>query len=126
VVNDDGKWWKLIHDFYQHYKYKNIMTEDMVQYFNQHTGMDLTPVFDQYLRRTAIPALEVSFDTAKSTASYRWKVDEPAFKMPVRLGKKDAWQLVTPTTEWQTMPWSLTKDQFEVATDLYFVNVSKQ
>jgi aminopeptidase N len=126
VVNDDSKWWKLIHDFYQHFKYRNIMTEDMLQYFNQHTGMDLTPVFDQYLRHTTIPTLEVTFDTAKSTVSYRWKVDEPVFKMPVKVGKKDAWQLITPATEWQTMPWSLSKDQFEVATDLYFVNVSKQ
>ena len=55
VVNDDARWWTLIHDFYQHFKYQNIMTEDVVQYFNQQTGMNLTPIFDQYLRHTATP-----------------------------------------------------------------------
>jgi aminopeptidase N len=43
VVNDDRRWWKLLHDFYQRFKYQNIMTEDVVQFFNQQTGMNLTP-----------------------------------------------------------------------------------
>jgi aminopeptidase N len=126
VVNDDARWWKLLHDFYQHFKYQNIMTEDVVQYFNEQTGMNLTPIFDQYLRHTAIPTLELKFDESKGTVSYRWKVDEPAFQMPVRVGKKDSWQIIHATTDWQTMPTSLKKDEFEVATDLYFVNVTKE
>jgi aminopeptidase N len=126
VVNDDARWWKLLHDFYQHFKYQNIMTEDVVQYFNEQTGMNLTPIFDQYLRHTAIPTLELKFDDSKGTVSYRWKVDEPAFQMPVRVGKKDSWQIVHATTDWQTMPTSLNKDEFDVAADLYFVNVTKE
>src|ERR1017187_989331 len=126
VVNDDDRWWKLIHDFYQHFKYQNIMTEDVIAYFNQQTGMNLTPVFDQYLRHTAIPTLELKFQPAESTVSYRWKVDEPAFAMPIRVGQKDNWQTIQPTTDWKTMSTSLSKDDFDVATDLYFVNVSKQ
>ena len=126
VVNDDARWWKLLHDFYQHFKYQNIMTEDVVQYFNEQTGMNLTPIFDQYLRHTAIPTLELKFDESKGTVSYRWKVDEPAFQMPVRVGKKDSWQIIHATTDWQTMPASLKKDEFDVATDLYFVNVTKE
>ncbi|MFZ1140921.1 MAG: M1 family metallopeptidase [Candidatus Sulfotelmatobacter sp.] len=126
VVNDDARWWKLLHDFYQHFKYQNIMTEDVVEYFNQHTGMNLTPIFDQYLRHTAIPTLELKFDNGKGTVSYRWKVDEPAFQMPVRVGKKDNRQIIQATTDWQTMPTSLEKDEFDVATDLYYVDVAKE
>jgi len=124
VVNDDKRWWKLIHDFYQHFKYQNIMTEDVVAYFNQKTGMNLTPVFDEYLRHAALPALELKFDEANSAVSYRWKADEPAFAMPVRVGTSDHWQIVQPTVEWKTMKTPLKKDQFHVATDLYYVNVS--
>ena len=126
VVNDDPRWWKLIHDFYQHFKYKNIMTEDVVQYFNQKTGMNLTPIFNQYLRHTAIPTLELKFNETDGTVGYRWKVDEPGFAMPVRVGKKDNWQIIQATTEWQTMKTPLTKDSFDVATDLYYINVDKQ
>lgn len=126
IVNDDARWWKLLHDFYKHFKYKNIMTEDVVAYFNQHTGMDLTPIFNQYLRHTAIPTLELKFDEAAETVAYRWKVDEPGFVMPIRVGRKDSWQMIQATTEWKTMPTSLQKDDFDVATDLYYVNVIKE
>jgi aminopeptidase N len=127
VVNDDPRWFKLLHDTFQHFKYQNITTEQLVQYFNQQTGKNLTPIFDQYLRRTALPTLELKFDEAAGTVAYRWQADEPAFAMPVRVGSKDAWQIIQPTTvEWKTMRSPLKKDAFEVATDLYFVNVNKQ
>jgi aminopeptidase N len=125
IVNDDAKWWVMLRGYYQKYKYQNIMTEDIVQYFNQQTGMNLTPVFDQYLRHTAIPKLELNFDEAAGTVQYRWVADEKAFAMPVRVGTKEHWETIHPTTEWQTMKTALTKDQFDVATDLYYIDVSK-
>jgi aminopeptidase N len=126
VVNDDARWFALIHDFYQHFKYQNIMTEDVVAYFNQQTGMDLTPLFDQYLRHTAIPTLGLKFNEADGTVDYRWQADEPDFAMPIRVGKKTDWQIIQPTTYWQTLKTPLKKNEFDVATDLYFVNVSKE
>jgi aminopeptidase N len=126
VVNDDARWFALIHDFYQHFKYQNIMTEDVVAYFNQQTGMNLTPLFDQYLRHTAIPTLELKFNEADGTVDYRWQSDEPDFAMPIRVGKKTDWQILQPTTYWQTLKTPLKKNEFDVATDLYFVNVSKE
>src|SRR5271170_4490635 len=126
IVNDDARWFALIHDFYQHFKYRNIMTEDVEQYFNQQTGINLTPVFDQYLRQTAIPTLELKFNEAEGTVDFRWQADEPDFAMPIRVGKKTDWQIIQPTTYWQTMKTPLKKNEFDVATDLYFVTVSRQ
>jgi aminopeptidase N len=123
VVDDDKKWFALIRAFYQKYKYQNIMTEDFEQFFNRGIGRNLTPVYEQYLRHTALPILELKF--ADGSVSYRWKVDESGFVMPVKVGKKDKWQTIQPTTEWQTMKTDLSKEQFEVATDLYFVEVNK-
>ena len=94
VVDDDRQWFALIHDFYQHFKYQNIMTEDVVAYFNQQTGMNLTPIFDQYLRHADVPMLELKFDEPAGTVAYRWKADEKDFAMPVRVGNPDAWQLI--------------------------------
>jgi aminopeptidase N len=125
VVNDDKRWWSLLHNFYQHFKYRTIMTEDIVEYFNQQTGMNLTPIFNQYLRHTAIPILELKFDEQNGTVSYRWKVDEPGFSMPVRLGTKAQWEMVQPTTDWKALKTTLKKDEFAVATDLYYVEVIK-
>jgi len=126
IVNDDTRWMALLYDFYQHFKYQNIMTEDVVAYFNQYTGMNLTPVFDQYLRRTDIPMLEMLFDTPAGTVMYKWRADEDEFAMPVGVGKPGQWQIIHPTTHWQVMTTPLKKDEFEVDTDHYYVNVDKQ
>jgi len=126
VVNDDTKWWALLHGFYQHFKYQDIMTEDVVAYFNQHTGMNLTPIFDQYLRHTQIPRLELLFGEAPGMVMYKWRADEDDFAMPVRVGTAGHWQIVHPTTHWQWMQTPLTKDEFQVETDRYYVDVNKQ
>jgi len=127
VVNDDAVWFKLLHDYYQHFKYQTILTTDMAAFFSAQTGLNLTPLFNQYLRHAAIPTLELHFDDTAHTVSYRWQADEPDFAMPVRVGRHDAWQIVQPTTtEWKVLPSSIAKEDFEVATDLYYVNVRKE
>jgi aminopeptidase N len=126
VVNDDQKWWKVLHDFFQHFKYQNILTEDVVAFFNAHLGQDLTPLFNQYLRRADLPVLELAFNADAGTVAYRWKADERDFAMPIRVGTPSAWEIIQPTTDWKLMKTSLNKDSFEVATDLYYVDVSKQ
>ena len=125
VVNDDTVWWSLIRDFYQANKYKNIMTEDVVAFFNARLQRDLTPLFNQYLRRTAVPTLELEFNAADGDVRYRWTADEPDFNMPIKVGRADAWQLITPTTKWQTLKTSTSNDDFQVATDLYYVTVKR-
>ena len=126
VVDDDRQWRKLLRDFYQRFKYKTILTEDVVRFFNQQTGKDLTPIFNEYLRHVAVPTLELKFDEPSRMVSYRWKAGEKDFAMPVRVGTPGAWQIVQPTTEWKTMAVSIPKNDFEVATDLYYVYVDRQ
>jgi aminopeptidase N len=126
VVNDDARWWKLVRGVYQQFKYKNIMTEDLVRFVNAELGQDLTPVFDQYLRRADLPMLELAFNEREKTIAYRWKVDERAFAMPIRVGRRGKWETIRPTTDWKLMPMTLSKTEFEVATDLYYVNVTRE
>ena len=126
VVDDDKKWWKLLRDVYQEFKYRNIMTEDMVRFMNREVGQDLTPLFDQYLRRVNLPVLELVFNEKEQTLAYRWNTDERAFAMPVKVGDPKKWTTIRPTTDWQLMKAPMPKDVFQVATDLYYINVVKQ
>jgi aminopeptidase N len=125
VVNDEAKWWATLRDVYQAFKYQNIMTEELVAFMNARLGMDLTPIFDQYLRRAAIPTLELAFNAAEQTMAYRWRAEERAFTMPIRVGLPGQWQTIQPTTDWQVMANDLLPEQFQVATELYYVNVVK-
>jgi aminopeptidase N len=126
VVNDDEVWWRVIRDYYQAFKYRNSMTEDMVRFFNNALGQDLSAIFNQYLRRADLPVLELAFDEEAGTLAYRWRADERAFNMPIRVGDPAKWQVIRPTTDWQLMENQMPKEQFQVATDLYYVEVVKQ
>lgn len=123
VVNDDAKWFTLIRAVYDEFKYKNSMTEQLVAFMNAHLGQDLTPVFNQYLRRAELPVLELTINEAERVMWYRWNAAERGFAMPIRVGDPRAWQTVVPTADWKSMPWTAGKDAFQVATDLYYVNV---
>jgi aminopeptidase N len=125
VINDDTKWWQLQHDFFQKFKYRNIMTEDVIDFFNEQTGLNLTPIFNQYLWHADVPVLELKFDETRSSVAYRWRATERGFAMPIKVGNPEAWQIIKPTTEWQTLKTPITKDEFDVATDLYYVMVAK-
>ena len=126
VIDDDERWWRLLRELFQQFKYRNIMTEDLVQFFNARLGRNLTAVFDQYLRRAALPTLQLAFDAKAGTVAYRWDAEELSFAMPVRVGRPGEWQVIAPTTDWKTLHTPLSKDELEVATDLYYVNVFKQ
>ena len=123
VVNDDARWWKLVQGTYERFKYQNIMTEDLVRFFNTELKQDLTPIFDQYLRRADLPTLELTFDEKAETVSYRWNAEERAFAMPIKVGTQGNWQVIQPTADWKTMPNKLGKG-LAVATELFYVNVA--
>jgi len=121
VVGDE-RWFPLIRDFYQTFKYRNIDTDQVVAFFNEKTGMDLTPIFDQYLRHAALPALELEF-RGEGRVAYRWNAAVEGFAMPIQVGRPGEWRTIHPTAEWQVLETPLTPEEFAVATDLYYVEV---
>ena len=125
VINDDTKWWRLLRSYSMHFRYQNIMTEDLVKFFNSQSGLNLTPIFDQYLRQAELPVLELEFRENEGSVSYRWKSGVKDFAMPVKVGRRNDWRLLKPTTDWQTMKNELKRDEFDVATDRYYIEVVK-
>jgi hypothetical protein len=88
--------------------------------------MNLTAIFDQYLRRPQLPTLELAFNDADRSVAYRWRADERAFAMPIRVGRPGEWSTIEPTTDWKVMPSTMAAEEFQVATDLYYVNVVRR
>jgi aminopeptidase N len=125
VIADEARWWATLKEVYQRFKYQNIMTEDLLAFMNTRLGRDLTPMFNQYLRRAAIPTLELAFNTTEQTMAFRWRADERDFAMPIRVGPPGQLQTIHPTTAWQMMANEVPPEQFQVATELFYVNVIK-
>ncbi len=125
LIGDDVRWFADIHDFYQHFKYQTIMTEEVVGWWNERTGMDLTPFFNEYLRHAELPTLELEFVPTAKQVLYRWRAGEPGFAMPIEAGDPQHWTVLHPSAKWQSLPWNGMPEAFKVALDHYYVNVAR-
>jgi len=76
-----------------------VTSQQIEDYMSQQAGINLSKIFDQYLRDNRIPTFEYKVEGKK--LSYRWTNCVAGFDMPVRL-QNQANLLVT-TTNWQTI-----------------------
>jgi aminopeptidase N len=99
VVGDDAKWRGVLRGLSTTFRHQIVTSRQIEAYISQHAGIDLSKVFDQYLRTTRVPVLEYKIDG--STLRYRWTDVVPGFAMPVRVTLSDSgYALVHPTQAW--------------------------
>lgn len=125
IVNDDAKWWKMLLKYSETYRHKIIDTETVVNFFNTESGINLTPVFNQYLRYPAIPELVIKKN--KKNFEYRWKTMEPNFNMPIDIVINKKEMRLYPSNVFQKSKVKI-KDlnDVDVLTDEFFIDVDKQ
>ncbi len=97
VVDNDETWWSLIRDYTEHFKYADIWTTDVLDYFNDYLDMNLRPLFLQYLYKWELPVLEYRFEAGE--VHYRWRADIAEFDMPVKIRTGGELHNIHPTTE---------------------------
>lgn len=124
VINNDELWWKIILKYSETYRHKIIDTETVVEFFNKESKMNLTPIFDQYLRYKKIPGLEIK--VVKNKLEYQWKTDVADFNMPVDI-KIDGKEIrLEPTNKTKKSKFKVKNiDDVEVLKSEFFVNVFK-
>jgi aminopeptidase N len=102
IVDNDEKWRAYLRGLNKDFYHQTVTTEDIEQYSSNFLGVDLSKVFDQYLRTTKIPTLECK--TKKGKISYRWINVVDGFNMPVRVSIDEGeLQLIKPTTTFQEL-----------------------
>ena len=112
VINDDEKFRQLLRDINQAYYHKTVSTKELEGFINTKTGIDFTPLFNQYLRTTQIPILE--YRIKKKKLQYRYSNCISGFAMPLKI-TTDKIVVIIPTTEWQTL--QLDKAQKTISLD---------
>jgi aminopeptidase N len=122
VINDDAKWWKIILDYSNTYRHQIIDTETVIAFFNKASGMNLTPIFNQYLRHVSIPTLELR--KMKNKVEYRWKTDEVNFEMPVDVNFKGQKIRLQATNNWKVSDFKVkTLNDISVLKDHFYIKV---
>jgi aminopeptidase N len=124
ILNDDAKWWKLLLSYSEKFRHKIIDNRMVLAYFERETGLNLKPVFNQYLKYKNIPVLELKI--TNKLLEYRWKTDEPNFAMPIDIKIKGKETRLQPTNEWQKSTFKVKKmKEVEVLTNEFFVDIER-
>jgi aminopeptidase N len=124
VINNDDKWWSLLLKYAETYKKQIIDTPTVIAFFNQESGYNLTPIFNQYLNYTTLPQLEIK---AQGTSfQYRWKTDEANFSMPIdiEIGSKKI--RLEPSNDWKKSKEPISSlEEIKVLTDKFYIKTIK-
>ncbi len=116
VINDDTLFRKILRGLNKVFYHKTIDTKDVEAYISKQSGIDLSKVFDQYLRTTKVPTLE--YKIKGDSVWYRWSNCVSEFAMPVKLEGTNAW--LHPTEKWQGMKsQSASNESLKVDKDFY-------
>ncbi|RTY94903.1 M1 family metallopeptidase [Flavobacterium sp. GT3R68] len=122
VVNDDAKWWNIILKYSETFRHQIIDTEMVIAFFSRETGMNLTTIFNQYLKYEGIPLLDLKRN--KDVLEYKWRTDVTDFNMPIDIKLKGKTIRLHPTNNWIKSKYKI-KDfsEVEVLKNNFFINV---
>jgi aminopeptidase N len=127
VLDNDTLWFNLLKDVQQHFRYQTLSSEELVGYIGQRTGTNYTWFFDQYLKYTNLPKLEISLKEQHGNLqlTYRWHADVSGFKMPVKVTVAPGrFGFIYPRTDWQMITLKQMKENdFEVDEDHFYIQV---
>jgi aminopeptidase N len=123
VINDDEKWRSILRGLNKTFYHQTVTYDQIVNYINENSGKNLSPVFEQYLKYKNLPILDFTFMRGKLYC--RWIADAKGFKMPVKVRIKGGeYEFISPTTYFAPVELkNATKENIEVDTFNYYIGV---
>jgi aminopeptidase N len=108
-IDDDSVFRKTLRSMQEEFYHKTVMSSEIESFISKNVGFDFSHVFDQYLRNTDIPILEISYQKDKKKLFFRWANCIEGFDLPIVLRtdkdkkkmypKKDIWNSIDVTAE---------------------------
>ena len=102
MVNHDAHWREILRKMNREFYHQTVTTQQIESFLIQETGLDLAPVFDQYLRDTRIPVLALK--QMPEGVAVRFENTINGFNMPIHLTSEQTEIEVRVSQTWQTVP----------------------
>lgn len=96
LINDDVKFRSILRGLNKNFYHQTVTTGQIESYITEKSGLDLSTVFDQYLRTTKIPALV--YRQKGKMLEFRYENAVKDLQLPLRINGN---QLILPTERWQ-------------------------
>ncbi len=117
IINDDAKWLSILRGLNADFWHQTVKTEQIESYISTKANLDLSKVFDQYLRTTNIPLLKYSVNG--KTLSFNYERVVKGFAMPLRATINGKETRITPGETKQTLEYPEEIKTFEVNRNFY-------
>jgi len=122
IINDDGKWRGILRGLNRDFYHQVVTGEQIENYLIEKTGMNLTSVFDQYLRDSRLPDFE--YYIQDNLLTYRYNNCIETFDMPLKIFINGNVIDITPKTTFSSMKLDDGIDEIKVDSG-YYVNTVK-
>lgn len=122
IINDDEKWRGILRGLNKDFRHQTVTTAQIESYISKNAGIDLSKIFDQYLRTKDIPVLQYKIDG--KSVNYKFDKVVKGFSMPLRVNVNGKQIQLAPTETMQTYSSADEVKTFEVDRNFY-VNVEK-
>ena len=117
IINDDAKWLSILRGLNADFWHQTVTTEQIESYLTTKSGVDLSKVFDQYLRTTMIPLLK--YKVSGKTVSFHYEKVVKGFAMPIRVTINGKEVKLTPTEAEQNFDFTEEISTFAVNRNFY-------
>lgn len=122
IINNDEKWRQILRGLNSTFYHQTVTTQQIENYISEQAGIDLTPVFNQYLRDTRVPTLEYYF--TEKQLSYRWINCVDGFTMPVKVDLNGESLQIQPTKEWKVITVSNVNSKLTIDANYYVAELN--
>ncbi|WP_405566629.1 M1 family metallopeptidase [Polaribacter sp. Asnod6-C07] len=122
LIDNDKKWRTILRGINKKFWHKTVTTQQIENYLSNKTKIDLSKVFDQYLRDIRIP--EFTYSIKNNELKYKWTNVVSGFNMPVKIYINGVAKDLKPTTDWKIKKVKTSNIQLKIDEN-YFV-VAKQ
>lgn len=114
LIENDELWLSILRGLNKEFYHQTVTTQQIEDYLSNHTKIDLTEFFNQYLRDIRIPKVEYKFESKKLVFRYVDIVDK--FDMPVlvKINNEEKW--IFPKAEWK---------EISASEGIYFFEIDK-
>ena len=104
IANDDKKWRNTLRGLNKTFYHQTVTTAEIENFISESLNIDLSSVFDQYLRDVRIPVLE--YEIKNGFLKFRWNNVIENFKMPIKIivGKNPL--EINPAKKFRKIPFS--------------------
>ncbi len=113
AINNDVLFRDILVGLNKNFYHQTVTSAQIENYISQKAGINLSNVFDQYLRTTQVPQLVLHYDKEEHVLTYEWKNCIKGFNLPIHVNYQNKMESLMPL-DYQPKKRLITANNFDI------------